>query len=475
MLSGGGAACTGRLRMAPGSEAAHDEATLAPAAVAVVGGALLVLFAIDPAVGSVGALGAVAILAYLGRMWWLAACAAAWALVFLAVLTIPGPYDSWAGRAVIPVLAGYALCFLGGWALGRRAAGRRLAGQWEVRTVGGRPQLAWPSEFRLRGYLLALLFVAVASAVLQYRGLVPPLLSDNPDAAREALGQRANITTGLMSQAWTLGLAVSLLRALTGGRHGRPLYVAFALAFAFGAALGASRNFVLVGIVPALIAALSVQRRRRRARHRAGPLARGPARNWVVVIVGLTAVAAAVVLSGQRTLAGTGLFEDEFRARYGGNPVVASVASLDLSLSSSAETFGRLWAQRERFEPRNGAYSLKFLGSRGEPVVGTTDLYGITSQLSSPYYMNTATFVAIPLLDFGPVGAALFLLALGLCVGLGERLLESSSGPAQQLGRAFIVYYAAFGVYELYPFIQPFWLSLVPGLVALHVLARASR
>jgi hypothetical protein len=105
-------------------------------------------------------------------------------------------------------------------------------------------------------------------------------------------------------------------------------------------------------------------------------------------------------------------------------------------------------------------------------LLGPTDLYGITGQLSQPYFMNTATFAAIPLLDYGVSGAALFLLALGLVTGAAERRLEFSSGPGQQLARAFIVYFSAFGIYELYQAIYPTWLALAPGLGVLFLLSR---
>jgi hypothetical protein len=446
--------------MSTGSATAGERSTRAPAIAAIAVGALLLLLMVDPAVGALAALLAVATFAHHARMVWLAACAGAWALVLLAVLVFPGPYDSYAGRAVIPVLAGYALCFLGGWALGRRLSGR----PGSVVADRRRPRLSWPPEKRLRWYLAGLLLVAVAAAVLRFHHTPPPLFAANPDAAREVLRQRANMPTGLLSEAWTLGTGVSLLRALTGSGRVRWWYAAATAVFAFGAALGASKNDVLVGIVPAVVAALSVQR------PASGP--RRAVRTRVILAVGLVAVAAAVFLGGQRTLAGTGAFEDQFRARYGGNPVTASVASLDLSLSASAETFGRLWVQHGSLPPRWGAYTLEFLGHHAEPLIGKTDLYGITGQLSSPYYMNTATFVAIPLLDYGPIGAAAFLLVLGVFVGIGDRRLEYATGPAGQLGRGFLVYFAVFGIYELYPALYPTWLALVPGLWVLHRLGR---
>jgi hypothetical protein len=372
--------------------------------------------------------------------------------------------------------------FLGGWALGRWLRTRRQGRTREAagdpldtepptaagQTAAGRPVLAWPTESRLRLFLLATLAAAVAGAAIRYRGVVPPLFAADPDAQRAMIGARSNIIEGLLSQGWTLGMAVALLRALAGPKAGRWWYVAATVVFAFGAALGASKNLVLGSAVPALVAAVSV-RRPAESRWFASKRIR------VIVLVGALAVTAAVVLGGQRTLAGHGAFEDQFRARYGGNPVAAGIASLDLSLSSSAETFGRLWAQRDEFPPRHGAYSVTFLGKPARRVVGDNDIYAITGELSLPYYMNTATFVAIPLLDFGPFGAAFFLLVLGLAVGYGERRLQAATGPAQQLGRGFIIYYAIFGIYELYPLIQPFWLSLVPGLVLLHLIGRRSR
>ncbi len=462
------------------SEEALGFRSLVPAAPPALVGAVLVLFAWDQRAGATAALAVVAVLAVRARMWWLAACAAAWVAAFLAVLTFPGPYDSWAGPAAVPVVAGFVGCFLCGWALGRWALAKwRARRARPLATV--RPELAWPSEARLRGYLLVLLAVATLAAVLRFRGTVPPLFASNPDAAREVLREHSNIVVGLLSEAFTLGMSISLLRVLTGGRSHRRWYLAFAAVFMLGAALGASKNSVLVGIAPPLVAALSVRRtkdeRPAEGRHaELRPRARFFTRTRIVVLIGLVAVAAAVFLGGQRTLAGSGSFETAFRARYGGNPVLASLGSLDLALSSSTETFGRLWAQRASFPLGHGAYSLMFLGSHaGLLFAHRPDLYGLTSALSQPYYMNTATFVAIPLLDYGVPGAAVFLLLLGFGVGLGDRLLEFAGGPAQQLGRGFIVYFALFGVYELYPAIYPTWLALVPGLFCLHLLGRRAR
>ncbi|MDO3682715.1 hypothetical protein [Micromonospora sp. C28ISP2-4] len=425
-------------------------------------GVALLLATLDAGIAVALALAVGMLLAARLRMWALAACAAVWTAALLAVRVLPGPYDSWAGRGVLPVLAGYVTVFLLAWAVGRRLIDRRDDGE------RSRPALSWPSERRLLTYLSVLLGVAVVTAAIRFRGTVPPLLADNPDAARQVLREQSNLVIGLLSEAWTLGMAVSLLRALSARGGALPVYYALTAVFTVGAALGASKNSVLVGIAPALIAALSVRRTRGRA---ASFLA---ARTPVVLLIGALALGAAVFLGGQRTMAGTGAFETEFRARYGSNALTSSAGSLDLSLSSSTETFGRVWSQREHLEPRYGTYSLTFLGSRVEPIVGKADLYGLTSQLSQPYLMNTATFVAIPLLDYGPLGAVFFLAALGLAVGATERWFEFSRAPAGQLARAFVVYFALFGVYELYPLIYPTWLSLVPGLWVLHRLGRSA-
>ncbi|MBM0236225.1 oligosaccharide repeat unit polymerase [Micromonospora sp. ATA32] len=445
----------------------RNEQRLWATATLISGGACLILVCwsvtSDAPLGLSLGLAVAALVAWHASMRWLAACAAVWALALIAMLVFPGPYDSSAGRAAVPVLAGYAAAFLGAWALGRQLA--RAAG---APSALARPELRWPSDQRLRMYLLVLLAVAVLATVIRFRGSVPALFAENPDVARQAQREQSNILVGLLSEAWTLGVSISLLRALTLGGRGRALYYAFTFIFILGAALGGSRNSVLVGVVPGLIASLSVRRPQRRT-------SRSFAKSSVVTLVGIAVIGTIVFLGGQRTLAGTGAFETEFRARYGGSALTASAGSLDLSLSSSGETFGRLWAQRESLAWAHGAYSLTFLGSLVQPVFGDVDLYGITSQLSWPYYMNTATFVAIPLLDYGPVGAAIFLVILGLCVGLAERRLEFTLGPAQHLARGLIVYFAAFGIYELYPFIYPTWLSLIPGLWVLHRLGRGSK
>lgn len=430
---------------------------LEPALAPLLGGLVLALLLWDVRVAAAAGLAAIAVLAWRARMRWLAAGAALWFVVFVAILTVKGPYSSWAGPSVLPVLAGYVGCFLLGWALARRYPGRR-------RPVAGDrpPALVWPSDRRLRWYLLALLAIGVFTAVLRYHSQAPPLFAANPDAARQVLREQSNIVTGLLAEAWTLGLATSLLRALVGSRSGRWTYLLFAAAFLLGAALGASKNSVLVGIAPALVAALSVRR----------------AEVWLfmrtkmIVLIGIVAVGGTMVLGAERTLAGTGAFETEFRAQYGSSVLVAGVASLDLALTSSTETFGRLWAQRESFPPRYGSYTLTFMGSHEHLLVPPANLYATTSALSLPYHMNTATFAAIPLLDYGPAGAAIFLLLLGALVGFGDRRLEFSTGPAQHIGRGLIIYFALFGIYELYPAIYPTWLSLVPGLVCLYLLGR---
>lgn len=426
-------------------------------------GALLLLATQDAGISVTVGLAVGALVAARVRMWALAACAVIWTAALLAIRVLPGPYDSWAGRAVLPVLAGYVTVFLVTWAVGRRMIDRAADAVTQPR-----PELSWPSERRLLTYLLVLLGVAVVTAAIRFRGVVPPLLADNPDAARQVLRQHSNLVIGLLSEAWTLGMGVSLLRALSGQRPGALIYYVLTAVFTVGAALGASKNSVLVGVAPALIAALSVRRPQRRA-------SKLLPKTSVVLVLGAVALGAVVFLGGQRTMAGTGAFETEFRARYGNNALTSSAGSLDLSLSSSTETFGRLWSQREHLEPAYGAYSLTFLGSRVEPLVGKVDLYGLTSQLSQPYLMNTATFVAIPLLDYGPIGTVFFLAALGLVVGATERWFEFSASPAEQLARAFIVYFALFGIYELYPLIYPTWLSLVPGLWVLRRLGRTTK
>jgi hypothetical protein len=492
------------------------------AAVAVVLG----VASVNVTAGAVFGLIVAAILAY-RVSFWITVVAAVWVLAFLAVLYIPGPYDSWAGRAAVPVLTAYTGLFLAAWAAGcglyqRRRNGRRVealvgstapavtaeAATTDVASLGaaaggaqasastttgvvtlrlpteevtpptptngnpnaGRGEVRWPSEFRMRAFLLVTLGLAILAAVLRFWGTVPPLFSANPDAAREVLSYHTNIYLGLLWEAFTIGMAVSLFRLLAGPRTGRWLYAIFTVLFVAGSALGASKNSVLIGIATGMIAAVSVWLRRhgRRVRLKTSTV--------VIVLIGCAALGVAVYLGGQRTLSGNGNFEDTFRQQYGSNAVSASVGSLDLSLSSSAETFGRLWQQRDDIGLGLGRYSLIFTGHPGHALFGAhsdQDLYYITSELSQPYYMNTASFVAIPLLDWGVIGAGVFLVLVGLAVGMADRKLDSSSA-ASQLGRATLIYFAGFGVYEFYPLVQPTWLATIPALVILHLLLTRS-
>jgi hypothetical protein len=495
------------------------------AALAVVLG----LASVDVSLGAVLGLILAAVLAR-RVSFWITVVAAVWVLALLAVLYIPGPYDSFAGRAAVPVLSAYTGLFLAAWAAGcglyQRRRNRRqveaLAGSrshavmaeaatTDVASLGaaaggaqtsastttgvvtltapmqvptspapsngnpntGHDAVGWPSEFRMRAFLLATLGVAILAAVLRFWGTVPPLFSPNPDAAREVLSYHTNIVLGLLWEAFTIGMAVSLFRLLAGPRTGRWLYAVFTVLFVAGSALGASKNSVLIGIATGMIATVSVWLGRRRGRR-----LRLKRSTVLIVVAAACAVLGAVVyLGGQRTLSGSGNFEDTFRQQYGSNAVTASLGSLDLSLSSSAETFGRLWQQHDEFGLGLGRYSLIFTGHPGHALFGAhsdQDLYYITGELSQPYYMNTASFVAIPLLDWGVVGAGVFLVLVGLAVGMADRKLGLSSSAAAQLGRATIIYFAGFGVYEFYPLVQPTWLATIPALVILHLLLTRS-
>jgi hypothetical protein len=485
----------------------------APAAVIALA---LGFLAVDVNLGAVAVLVATMLIAYRTSIW-IAAVAVAWALCFLAVLYLPGPYDSWAGRAALPVLTCYVGLFLAAWAYGRSWSARReqrrrrsgspdappdassstvsssngstsnestaSASTVSVSTMDGgggagaavadKRQLGWPSEYRLRLYVFGLLVLAIVAAVLRFWGTTPPIFSSNPDVARELLRYHTNIYLGLLWEAWTIGVSVSLFRLLAGPKRGRWLYLPLTVVFIAGSALGASKNSVLIGIATGMIATLSV-----RLRRSGGSRLLVRRSTVAVVVAACAALGVAVYLGGQRTIAGTGNFENQFRSEYGNNAVTATFGSLDLSLSSSVETFGRLWSQQDTFPRGYGRYSLIFSGSPGHKVLDAhsdVDLYSVTSQLSQPYYMNTATFVAIPLLDFGLVGAGIFLVLIGLAVGFWERRFEFRDSAALQLGRATIIYFAGFGIYELYPLVQPTWLSTIPGLWVLHLLTKRAK
>ncbi|MEE3919915.1 hypothetical protein V2I01_21370 [Micromonospora sp. BRA006-A] len=154
-------------------------------------GAALLLATLDAGVAVALALAAGTLFAARLRMWALAACAAVWTAALLAVRVLPGPYDSWAGRGVLPVLAGYVTVFLLAWAVGRRLIDRR--DEDGDRT---RPALSWPSERRLLTYLSVLLGIAVVTAAIRFRGTVPPLLADNPDAARQCCANSRTWSSG---------------------------------------------------------------------------------------------------------------------------------------------------------------------------------------------------------------------------------------------------------------------------------------
>ncbi|WP_422741871.1 O-antigen polymerase [Mycobacterium sp. WMMD1722] len=314
------------------------------------------------------------------------------------------------------------------------------------------------------------LTAGIIANVARYSGGIP-LLSDRVDVVRQYARENSNIVTGFLSEGWTVGMMLTLAPILVGRRRPKLAEMAWLLVFLIGAFAGASRNTLLTAVVPGVLVALHFRGLRQTDQQRAQSQTPGRALNryGIAAAVGV-AVLALMWFQSRRILNGVGVFERTFQRQYGDQPITATLASLDLSFSGSYETLSRLLAAGIGGSDTQFTV-LQGLGAVPRWLGYQPDLYETTSALSAPYYMNTATYLAAPLVDFGVTGALVASFLLGLFFGAVDRRLSGDASMAGQMIRYYVIYLAVFSVYEFVPFIQPSW---IPVVVSLLIIRRAS-
>lgn len=413
--------------------------------------------------------GIAVVLLFLAAIWdaWYLALTGLFAAGMAAVGLIVNPYDESASESTLWLLKLAITLSCLAWALVTTFAGAKAR---EVKV-----RILWPSRRLLTWARAVLVGAAAVADLFRYQSGIP-LFSSTIDVSREELRQTGNIVTGLLHEGWTVALMLTVAVFIAHRGFKAPTEYIWLIVCVLGAFGGASRNALLIAVVPAVLFAIALYNPHttltsgRKPTHRVwriGVFASGAA---ALIAGGLL-----MLFSATRVLKGTGGYERAFQALYDGNPFGAMLGSLDLTLSSSFETFARLYnASPEGFGPLQ-LTTLQFLGSVVRAFGFHPDLYVITSGLSAPYYMNTATYLAAPLVDFGWPGAVVFAVLFGVGAGAIDVLLRRKSDVSLQLVRYYFIYIFLFAVYEFTPFISPSWVAVLASLLLLAFLARRER
>lgn len=389
---------------------------------------------------------------YLGLVGLYSAC-------MVAVHVMPGPYDAYASENTLMVLKAGVFIIAITWLAVR---------SWPTNKPSSAEKLVIPipaASLQIARWL-CLLSGLIANISRYSQGV--PLFSDQVDIVRQLAREQSNIITGLLSEGWTLGVMLTTASLLIARRRPSLLEISWLLIFALGAFAGASRNTLLTAVVPGVLVGLHF---RSFPRLRQPPVVQQRSRRGLVRL-GLAGAVAGLFgglmwFQSQRILNGVGRFERAFQQQFAGDSIRATLASLDLSLSGSFETLSRLvvagtGGSRTEFTILQGMGAVpRWLGY--DP-----NLYQITSALSEPYYMNTATYLAAPIVDFGLTGGVVASFVLGFIFGAVDRWLIRDRTVAGQLIRYYVIYVAVFSVYEFTPFIQPNWVPVIGVLLLIR-------
>lgn len=311
-------------------------------------------------------------------------------------------------------------------------------------------------------YLIFFGFAGLLSSMYRFRSGIP-LFSDNIDEVRNLARENTNILVGILQEGWTLGVMLSLLSILV-MKNRKKIDWVILTAFLMGAFAGGSRNSLLIGIVPALIGILLYQRTQVSTKKITFTLSLA---KKLLIIAGLIgAIFLLFTYSGSRTVNGEGAFETAFRQQYGNDTKMAAVASLDLALSAPFETWSRIYLQKPYLDIGDREYySFAFAGSLLEKFGHSPNLDAISVSVSSPYFMNAATMVSAPYLDFGIIGVIVFSILLGTVNGfLGVQQRKSNSLFISCI-YGYSIYLTILALYAFPPFKNIAWVPVV-GILA---------
>ncbi len=380
-----------------------------------------------------------------------------------AVHVWASPYSGFASRATVwPVLMSVTIIAILWEALAHSPASRVPASLHE-------PPRLLPGSLRFRTYVIAAAVGLAANALRFSTGV--PLLAENIDASRQDARANASLIVGLAQEAWTVGLLVAAAHVLV-ARTGRRVDLAFLIFFAAGAFAGGSRNSLLIGVVPALIAAVAMRGAEKAPRPNGAVRPHARPRVLAAGVMGGALVVASFYFAGVRTLAGRGQFETAFRSMHGDSPWSAAVGAMDLALSAPLETWSRIYAQgADAFGPTQFA-TAAWLGRALEAAGFHPDMNAIAASASSPYYMNATTLAGPPFVDFGIGGVVIMAIVLGVAIGTVDRKLATKRDVTSHVLRGYAIYVAFLSLYSFVPYTSPAWIVVTLALLALRRWAR---
>lgn len=396
---------------------------------------------------------------------WYFALLGLYAACMVAVHLMPGPYDSYSSEDTLIVLKAGITIITITWLAVRSLPAKDS-------TQSAQPIIFIPERI-LRPVRWLCLLAGLTANVSRYSGGVP-LFSGQVDVVRQLAREQSNIVTGFLSEGWTLGVMLVIASVLVARRRPRPSELAWLIVFLLGAFAGASRNSLLTAVIPGVLVGLHFRNSARGGIQERTRQEANPRLNRLGITMGVGVLFFGLMwFQSQRIMHGVGQFERAFQQQFAGSDVKATLASLDLSLSGSFETLSRLVAAGTGGSKTDFTV-LQGLGAVPRWLGYHPDLYQVTSALSAPYYMNTATYLAAPIVDFGIVGGLAASFLLGLLFGGVDRRLERDRTIPGQLIRYYIVYMAIFSVYEFVPFIQPNWVPVIVSLILLRYYSKSS-
>jgi oligosaccharide repeat unit polymerase len=271
-----------------------------------------------------------------------------------------------------------------------------------------------------------------------------PILSDEIDANRSAGGIKIPFYVTFLTNCFTFGAWMMMLRAAELRQRGRSMLPSLLLVLVClaGVSLGASRNLLLIALGVPVIFAYTVGW----TRHIRGKRLAGVA----LALVLFMAVSSGLffVRTGQHK-------ESRFETYFYGTVVNNTAKPLRpllpvyIGLATPLETLNRVTKTFPSPTLDTGVYSVPGVPPQLTAVLGPrANFYAVTGDLSAPYYFNVATFAGPLFADGQLLLVVIGALILGGAFGLSRAWLLTRPSYATLAVASYIAYVAAFLFYE---------------------------
>lgn len=379
------------------------------------------------------------------RGWWVALASQIWASALLLGSLTSTFYTTTATSSGIRTASYAAFCLLTGWLLGqnlikttqRRSFSRRRGATWQTR----------PSPT----IIILLLTLGLFGAFLSFRSTGIPLFSNDVDSARGAVrasSENGNLLAGTLYSAFTacVWYCVGLPWSTTVRR--KPMLVSGGVLGLAGAALGGSRNDILLCVSVPVIAWLARGQRSRNPGVDSRPLL------WSLRVWAPIALITFLSFGGSRVVHSASAVGRSTSSAANGDNLKAGLLLLQLNSTSQFETLGRL--QQISSDLHSSGFNL-YSTSR-IPLLSanndSSDYQQVMINASAPFHMTVATFAGYLILDVhgNAVTNSLMAIAIGAFLGgLAEHNRRSWKTGAL-LRHGLIVYVLLFSVYDFLPF-----------------------